>query len=53
MTNDRPQCQWFAMCENSADGIRSHPVLGAVPICERCAATVGEPLTDEERAELG
>jgi len=31
-------CRWFARCENVAVGVQSHPILGEVPICERCAA---------------
>lgn len=31
-------CQWFALCENKATTSQAHPVLGSVPICERCAA---------------
>lgn len=33
-------CQWFARCENAADVALSHPVLDAVPTCNRCAAKV-------------
>ncbi|QSM01181.1 hypothetical protein SEA_NANOSMITE_157 [Mycobacterium phage Nanosmite] len=29
-------CQWFARCENPANGLRDHPTLGQVPICKRC-----------------
>jgi hypothetical protein len=29
-------CQWFAMCTNRANGTLSHPILGDVPICDRC-----------------
>jgi len=29
-------CQWWAMCDREAVGIRHHPILGAVPICLRC-----------------
>lgn len=29
-------CQWFAYCENKATTTRPHPVLGDVPICDRC-----------------
>ena len=30
------QCQWFLLCENEAVKTRPHPILGDVPICERC-----------------
>jgi hypothetical protein len=29
-------CQWFATCTNLATTERDHPVLGKVPICDRC-----------------
>lgn len=31
-------CQWFALCDNFANGIRPHPAFagGGVPICQRC-----------------
>jgi len=29
-------CQWFALCTNEATMTRPHPILGDVPICERC-----------------
>lgn len=29
-------CQWFAYCTNDATGTQSHPILGEVPICDRC-----------------
>lgn len=29
-------CHWFAKCPNPANGLRDHPVLGDVPICQRC-----------------
>jgi hypothetical protein len=35
-------CQWFALCENDATQTRPHPILGDVPICDRCAARVDE-----------
>lgn len=34
------QCQWFALCPNDATHTRSHPILGEVPICDRCEAFV-------------
>lgn len=30
-------CEWFAGCENTADGTVWHPALGNVPTCTRCA----------------
>lgn len=29
-------CRWFARCDNPATGTRPHPILGDVPICDRC-----------------
>lgn len=29
-------CAWFAKCTNTAIAVEPHPVLGPVPICERC-----------------
>lgn len=29
-------CQWFLLCTNEATRLREHPILGQVPICERC-----------------
>jgi hypothetical protein len=31
-------CQWFAGCDNFANGVRPHPAFagGGVPICKRC-----------------
>ena len=31
-------CEWFALCDRPADGVVSHPILGWVPTCQRCAA---------------
>lgn len=31
-------CRWFALCENEATGTLPHPVLGDVPVCDRCRA---------------
>lgn len=29
-------CHWFAACPNQAVQTLRHPVLGEVPICQRC-----------------
>lgn len=29
-------CMWFLKCTNPANGLREHPVLKAVPTCQRC-----------------
>lgn len=40
-------CAWFAGCDNISTGAMAHPVIGDVPICDRCrvraerAATTG------------
>jgi hypothetical protein len=31
-------CQWFALCDNEATTTQQHPILGPVPICDRCKA---------------
>jgi hypothetical protein len=31
-----PQCQWFALCTNPANGLCDAGPLGQVPICQRC-----------------
>lgn len=30
-------CGWFAYCENAAEVLLPHPILGNVPTCLRCA----------------
>ena len=35
-------CGWFALCDRLATTRVEHPVLGAVPTCERCAARASE-----------
>lgn len=37
---DTAICEWFALCDNPATTTRSHPILGDVPICDRCDAKV-------------
>jgi hypothetical protein len=32
----RDGCQWWLNCDNPATTVRSHPILGDVPICKRC-----------------
>ena len=34
-------CEWFALCTKPAAGTVAHPILGDVPICERCAERMG------------
>jgi hypothetical protein len=29
-------CAWWALCDHQATHYRPHPVLGDVPICDRC-----------------
>lgn len=38
-------CEWFALCDREATGFIAHPILGTVPICDRCRAKSGEPTT--------
>lgn len=37
-------CEWFLLCENPATREIMHPIIGAVPTCERCATIA---LTDK------
>lgn len=30
------KCEWYLLCQNEGNMRRPHPVLGSVPICERC-----------------
>jgi len=38
-------CEWFALCDRPADGVVSHPILGWVPTCQRCADKLGLELS--------
>lgn len=29
-------CEWYAMCSNVATTTLRHPIIGDVPICQRC-----------------
>jgi hypothetical protein len=35
-------CLWFLLCDRATIGTLAHPILGDVPICERCAKKIGE-----------
>lgn len=35
-------CMWFALCDKMAVTTEPHPILGNVPICERCAARIDQ-----------
>jgi hypothetical protein len=41
-TTEVVTCSWFLLCENPATMTKPHPVLGPVPICDRCAAKLRE-----------
>ena len=30
-------CEWFLLCDHPAAGTVTHPILGEVPCCTRCA----------------
>jgi hypothetical protein len=45
---DSARCAWFIACTNEAAGTLQHPILGAVPICPRCAAKVARLSQTEE-----
>jgi hypothetical protein len=34
-------CEWFLLCDRDAAGTVTHPILGEVPVCERCASALG------------
>ncbi len=38
MPKDITLCQWFALCDHTATTTQKHPILGDVPICDRCKA---------------
>jgi hypothetical protein len=30
-------CEWYARCDHPAEGTVTHPIMGGVPTCQRCA----------------
>jgi len=45
-------CQWFLLCDHPATGTMAHPILGSVPICDRCREKVerlSRPVTPNAR----
>lgn len=44
MTDMPTTCQYFALCDNPAEGVVPNPILGNVPCCQRCADRVGAEL---------
>src|SRR5688500_19681980 len=38
-------CAWHGLCGQPAEGTCSHPVLGAVAVCGRCASVDGLDVT--------
>lgn len=41
-------CEWYALCTNPAVGTVTHPILGEVPCCERCAKKHNLTINKEE-----
>lgn len=35
-------CAWWVLCDRAATHRRPHPILGLVPICDRCRAKLAE-----------
>lgn len=47
-------CEYFALCDNPADGTVDHPILGTVPTCNRCATMMGgmdKPITKKNETQ--
>lgn len=43
-------CRWFAGCGREATTTQHHPILGDVPICERCQAWYDRMAADPTKA---
>lgn len=49
---DAPEtCQWFALCDEPAAYMVSHPVLDWVPTCDRCTKTRTEAVITDPAKE--
>jgi len=33
---EKMTCEWFLLCDNEATQTEPHPIVGDVPICDRC-----------------
>jgi hypothetical protein len=44
----KTECRWFLRCENPATTTRKHPILGDVPICERCNSKMKEIVNTDD-----
>jgi hypothetical protein len=42
-------CEWFALCDRKATGFIVHPILGDVPVCNRCRARAEEGRPAKQR----
>lgn len=42
-------CEWYLICDNPATKTRPHPVLGDVPICDRCDEKADQLATSTSR----
>jgi hypothetical protein len=40
-SNSGAVCEWFALCDEAADGVVAHPILDPIPTCTRCATELG------------
>jgi hypothetical protein len=48
MSDTSTRCEWFALCDHVAAGVVSHPILGDVPTCQRCADKLGLTFTESD-----
>jgi hypothetical protein len=38
-------CQWFFLCRSEATAAVRHPILGLVPVCDRCVDKLDLPVS--------